>query len=99
MRPVVVKPATQGDADKEEEGAEDDQPQIPSDIENAEASSSDDEEDSKKKTKKKPAAKAKKPAAARKISANATSHMNFRKLNIKNKNSKGKGGGRFGRRR
>jgi DNA replication regulator SLD2 len=38
--------------------------------------------------------------AARKISANATSHMNFRKLNIKNKNSKGKGrGGNFGRRR
>jgi len=35
--------------------------------------------------------------AARKISANAQSRMNFRKLNIKNKNSKGKG--RFGRRR
>ncbi|KAI5789867.1 DNA replication/checkpoint protein [Pyronema domesticum] len=38
---------------------------------------------------------------ARKINPNATSHMNFQKLNIKNKNSKGKGrgGGRFGRRR
>lgn len=38
--------------------------------------------------------------AVRKISANAHSHMNFRKLNIKNKNSKAKGrGGRFGGRR
>ncbi|KAI5806217.1 DNA replication/checkpoint protein [Geopyxis carbonaria] len=37
--------------------------------------------------------------AARKISGAAHAHMNFRKLNIKNKNSKGKGGGRFGRRR
>ncbi|KAI5813838.1 DNA replication/checkpoint protein [Pyronema omphalodes] len=38
---------------------------------------------------------------ARKINPNATSHMNFQKLNIKNKNSKGKGrgGARFGRRR
>lgn len=35
----------------------------------------------------------------RKVSATAHSHMNFKKLNIKNKNSKGKAGGRFGRRR
>ena len=34
--------------------------------------------------------------AARKISA--TAHANFCKLKIKNKNSKAKGGGRFGRR-
>ncbi|TGZ83967.1 hypothetical protein EX30DRAFT_393504 [Ascodesmis nigricans] len=34
----------------------------------------------------------------RKVSAAAHSRMNFRKLNIKNKNSKGKGGGRFRRR-
>jgi DNA replication regulator SLD2 len=37
--------------------------------------------------------------AVRKIQANAQSRMNFRKLNIKNKNSKGKGRGSFGRRR
>ncbi|KAI5855392.1 DNA replication/checkpoint protein [Tricharina praecox] len=106
---LLFDPGTQAGDNEAEEAEEaeaaaaeggDDQPPIPSDIENGEDSSSDDdEEDSKKKSKKKPAAaaeKAKKPAATRKIDANATSHMNFRKLNIKNKNSKGKRGGRFG---
>ena len=36
--------------------------------------------------------------SGRKISPNAVSHMNFRSLKIKNKNSKAKGRGRFGRR-
>ena len=43
--------------------------------------------------------KEKENANPRKVNANAQSHQNFRKLNIKNKFSKGKGGGRFGRRR
>lgn len=44
---------------------------------------------------------AKEPAKkkARTINPNATSHMNFRTLKIRNRGSKGKGGGRFGRRR
>lgn len=37
-------------------------------------------------------------SSGRKINPNAVSHMNFRSLKIKNKNSKAKGRGRFGRR-
>ena len=43
----------------------------------------------------KPAKEVKKPGT---INPNAVSHMNFRSLKIKNKNSKAKGRGRFGRR-